>query len=130
MKYTPHDNTTKIFMTERGDPRGYFDVYEDSCTLERELRIRDGANTCLRLASGPRWELRWSGFGNTLSQDCVNVKLLVAAAAEEPEVPEPEVPEPETPEPETPEPETPEPETPEPETPEPEVPEPEVPAKW
>jgi len=67
-QYTSYDNTTKIFMTQRGDPRARFNVLDgcnpDSAEPQKLLRLRTG-DVCVRLASGLRWEFRFSGSGNT-----------------------------------------------------------------
>ncbi|KAF8544592.1 hypothetical protein BDD12DRAFT_723258 [Trichophaea hybrida] len=68
-EYTSKDNTTKIFMTQRGDPRAYFDAVEgcnpDTGMPQVFLRLR-GGRVCVRVASGGRWEFRYSGWGNQL----------------------------------------------------------------
>lgn len=72
-QYTPEDNTTKLFMTERGDPRAIFDVvYGCSPTgeLQKELSFKAradllGGHICVRTASQDRYEFRYSPPGNT-----------------------------------------------------------------
>ncbi|KAI5812286.1 hypothetical protein BZA77DRAFT_390809 [Pyronema omphalodes] len=80
-EYTARDNTTKIFMTQRGDPRAYFDVYDgcnpDTGAPQMILRLRNGDKVCVRRASGLRDEFRYSGNGNTLDAGCVHVDLGV-----------------------------------------------------
>jgi hypothetical protein len=62
-------------MTQRGDPRAYFNVVnhpaitvpgcEDPLAGAQEMRLSNGGNVCVRRASGGRWEFRYSGKGNT-----------------------------------------------------------------
>ncbi|RPB01016.1 hypothetical protein L873DRAFT_726199 [Choiromyces venosus 120613-1] len=86
-EYTASDNTTKMFLTNRGDPRALFDAgwgcngTDDS--LQRELVFRGrgtlpGGHICVRLASGNRWEFRYSPPGNTAFGGlCIKVKLAL-----------------------------------------------------
>lgn len=73
-QYTADDNTTKLFMTERGDPKAYFQpVYgcnpdTDAVQLELDFISRaalPGGFICVRSASGDRHEFRYSPPGNT-----------------------------------------------------------------
>ncbi|TGZ82172.1 hypothetical protein EX30DRAFT_388482 [Ascodesmis nigricans] len=87
-EYTARDNTTKLFMTQRGDPRAVFDVWHgchsDTGVQQYELVMRegpelkrDGGNICVRPASGGRTEFRWSPKGNPLDNEgCTNVVLV------------------------------------------------------
>ncbi|ATY67185.1 carbohydrate-binding WSC domain [Cordyceps militaris] len=89
-EYTAFDNTTKMFMTERGDPRGIFDVRygcnPDTDKVQTELVFKErsgvtGGHLCFRLAAGNRHECRYSPPGNTLvdlpNQLCIKVTLVV-----------------------------------------------------
>jgi len=62
-----------MFMTERGDPRAVYDVAY-SCSAEGNLQTElvfkaraedQGGDICVRLASGNRYEFRYSPPGNT-----------------------------------------------------------------
>lgn len=73
-QYTADDNTTKLFMTERGDPKAYFQpVYgcnPDTDAVQTELEFVSraalpGGFICFRSASGERHEARYSPPGNT-----------------------------------------------------------------
>ncbi|KHN94740.1 uncharacterized protein MAM_07336 [Metarhizium album ARSEF 1941] len=73
-QYTAFDNTTKVFMTERGDPRAIYDVAygcnPDTDALQTELVFKEragvtGGHICVRPASGNRYEFRYSPPGNT-----------------------------------------------------------------
>ncbi|KAG0636670.1 hypothetical protein HOY80DRAFT_976530 [Tuber brumale] len=86
-EYTASDNTTKMFFTGRGDPRAMFDAgwgcnaTDDS--VQRELVFRGrgtslGGHICVRLASGNRWEFRYSPPGNTAAgRLCIKVTLAL-----------------------------------------------------
>lgn len=66
-------------MTQRNDRRAIWELWQDGCTYGKELRISDAAEVCVRSASGGRWEVRWSGRGNSKrGTGCVPVKLLVS----------------------------------------------------
>lgn len=63
-----------MFMTERGDPRAVYDVVRgcnpDTDEVQTELAFKGradvtGGHLCVRLASGNRWEFRYSPPGNT-----------------------------------------------------------------
>ncbi|KAA8902909.1 hypothetical protein FN846DRAFT_899407 [Sphaerosporella brunnea] len=80
-EYTAYDNTTKMFMTQRNDPRAAFEVW-DGCDPDSDLgklvlRLKGGDAVCVRPASGERWEFRFSGKGNTKDAGCVHVELGV-----------------------------------------------------
>ena len=65
-KYTPEDNTTKMFMTERGDPKALFDVVYgcnvDTDALQLELVLR--ARGTVPETSGEFWTGDfWKGNG-------------------------------------------------------------------
>lgn len=63
------DGTTKLFFTKRSqDPRAIFDVYGGCATNVYELKLRDGADVCVRKASGDRWEFRYTPVGNALGK--------------------------------------------------------------
>ncbi|KAI5776702.1 hypothetical protein EDC01DRAFT_761946 [Geopyxis carbonaria] len=85
-EYTPADNTTKIFFTQRGDPRAYLNAYAGcnatSGEAQTELALANGGDVCVRPASGERWEFRYSGVGNTRTgvKGCVVVRLGVVFA--------------------------------------------------
>ncbi|KID95222.1 carbohydrate-binding WSC domain protein, partial [Metarhizium majus ARSEF 297] len=89
-EYTAFDNTTKMFMTERGDPRAVYDVVRgcnpDTDEVQTELAFKGradvtGGHLCVRLASGNRWEFRYSPPGNTAVDNpdrlCIKVTLAV-----------------------------------------------------
>ncbi|RDL31498.1 Carbohydrate-binding WSC-containing protein [Venustampulla echinocandica] len=85
-EYTPEDNTTKMFMTDRGDPRAIYDVVygcSPSGQVQKELRFkaRDtllGGHICVRLTSGDRYEFRYSPPGNTATDRlCIKVTLAI-----------------------------------------------------
>ncbi|EFY85546.1 hypothetical protein J3459_022293 [Metarhizium acridum] len=89
-EYTAFDNTTKMFMTERGDPRAVYDVAHgcdpDTDAVQTELVFKEragvpGGHVCVRLASGNRWEFRYSPPGNTAVDNadrlCIKVTLAV-----------------------------------------------------
>ncbi|KAL8403849.1 hypothetical protein RB594_008920 [Gaeumannomyces avenae] len=88
-EYELADNTTKMFMTERGDPRAVYDVVygcnPDTDELQTELAFRargslPGGHICVRTASGDRHEFRYSPPGNpawTPARPCMEVKLVV-----------------------------------------------------
>ncbi|RPB12990.1 hypothetical protein P167DRAFT_605277 [Morchella conica CCBAS932] len=86
-EYTATDNTTKLFMTQRGDPRAFFDVgygcNQTDDKLQTELHFRGrgtlpGGHICVRLASGNRYEFRYSPPGNTASgRLCIKVTLAI-----------------------------------------------------
>ncbi|KAI0889373.1 uncharacterized protein GGS22DRAFT_153739 [Annulohypoxylon maeteangense] len=73
-EYEPKDNTTKMFMTERGDPRAIFDVVygcnPDTDALQTELAIKSrgdeelGGNVGVRPFNG-NFDFRWTPEGNT-----------------------------------------------------------------
>ncbi|KAF0326773.1 hypothetical protein K4K61_009935 [Colletotrichum sp. SAR11_59] len=91
-EYTADDNTTKLFMTERGDPKAYFQpVYgcnpdTDAVQLELDFISRatlPGGFICVRSASGDRHEFRYSPPGNTAVREdrpCYEVTLAVVQA--------------------------------------------------
>ncbi|OAA80372.1 hypothetical protein LEL_03858 [Akanthomyces lecanii RCEF 1005] len=87
-EYTASDDTTKMFMTERGDPRAIYDVRygcnPDTDAVQTELVFKErsgvtGGHLCIRPASGNRHEFRYSPPGNTLvdspSRLCIKVTL-------------------------------------------------------
>ncbi|KAL2755425.1 hypothetical protein ACRALDRAFT_1064452 [Sodiomyces alcalophilus JCM 7366] len=91
-EYLVTDNTTKLFMTERGDPRAIFQpVYgcnPDTDELQVELEFVErrgegdvpGGHICVRSASGERHEFRWSPHENPAWDDerpCMPVTLVV-----------------------------------------------------
>ncbi|OAA43772.1 hypothetical protein NOR_04347 [Metarhizium rileyi] len=90
-EYTAFDNTTKMFMTERGDPRAVYDVAygcnPDTDAVQTQLVFKEragaaaGGHICVRLASGNRYEFRYSPPGNTAVDDparqCIQVTLAV-----------------------------------------------------
>ncbi|TLD12955.1 uncharacterized protein PgNI_04428 [Pyricularia grisea] len=91
-EYTETDNTTKLFMTERGDPRAIFHpIYScnpDTDELQTELAFvaralegeAPGGHICVRSASGERHEFRWSPAGNPAEdpeRPCMPVNLVV-----------------------------------------------------
>ncbi|KAL0640770.1 hypothetical protein Q9L58_000076 [Maublancomyces gigas] len=86
-EYTATDNTTKIFMTERGDPRAFFDVIygcnQTDGSVQKELSFSGrgtlpGGHICVRLASGDRYEFRYSPPGNTATARlCMKVTLAI-----------------------------------------------------
>ncbi|KLU86952.1 hypothetical protein MAPG_05959 [Magnaporthiopsis poae ATCC 64411] len=88
-EYELADNTTKMFMTERGDPRAVYDVVygcnPDTDRVQTELAFRargslPGGHICVRTASGERHEFRYSPPGNTAwtpERPCMEVKLVV-----------------------------------------------------
>ncbi|KAM3458267.1 hypothetical protein MY3296_000473 [Beauveria thailandica] len=89
-EYTAFDDTTKMFMTERGDPRAIYDVkYGCNPTtdaVQTELAFKErsgvtGGHLCVRLASGNRYEFRYSPPGNTLVNNpdhlCIKVTLAI-----------------------------------------------------
>ncbi|KAI0007210.1 hypothetical protein F4779DRAFT_593095 [Xylariaceae sp. FL0662B] len=88
-EYSPEDNTTKMFMTERGDPRAYYDVVygcnpdTDAVQTELAFKARDvleGGHICVRSASGDRYEFRYSPPNNTAwtpERPCIQVTLAV-----------------------------------------------------
>ncbi|GJC83393.1 hypothetical protein ColLi_06231 [Colletotrichum liriopes] len=72
-EYTADDNTTKMFMTQRGDPKAFFQpVYgcnpeTDAVQVELDFVSRaalPGGFICFRSASGERHEARYSPPGN------------------------------------------------------------------
>lgn len=87
-EYTARDNTTKLFMTQRGDPRAIFDLWEgchpETGETQQELvmreapgQVRNGGNICVRPASGGRWEFRWSPKDNPVyPRGCIDVVLV------------------------------------------------------
>ncbi|EFY95134.1 hypothetical protein X797_011805 [Metarhizium robertsii] len=89
-QYTPFDNTTKMFMTERGDPRAVYDVVRrcnpETHKLQEELAFKSladvtGGHICVRRASEKRWDVRYSPPGNTAVDNpdklCIKVTLVV-----------------------------------------------------
>lgn len=91
-EYLISDNTTKLFMTERGDPRAIFQpVYgcnPDTDELQIELEFVEnqdptepsGGNICVRSASGDRYEFRWSPPENPAydpNRPCYPVTLAI-----------------------------------------------------
>ncbi|KAF4777691.1 hypothetical protein HER10_EVM0005870 [Colletotrichum scovillei] len=91
-EYTADDNTTKMFMTERGDPKAFFQpVYgcnpdTDAVQVELDFVSRaavPGGFICFRSASGERHEARYSPPGNTViraDRPCYEVTLAVVPA--------------------------------------------------
>ncbi|KAH8599483.1 hypothetical protein B0O99DRAFT_737353 [Bisporella sp. PMI_857] len=92
-EYTVEDNTTKLSMTERSDPRAIFDVIygcnpdNDQLQLQVNFKARDtlpGGHICVRTASGGRYEFRYSPPGNTvvapIDRPCIKVTLAVVSA--------------------------------------------------
>lgn len=74
LQYTAFDNTTKMFMTQRGDPRAVYDVRYgcnvDTDQLQTELVFKErsgvlGGEICVRATDGNRHEFRYSPPGNT-----------------------------------------------------------------
>ncbi|KAK6958289.1 hypothetical protein Daesc_001087 [Daldinia eschscholtzii] len=73
-EYEVKDNTTKMFMTERGDPRAIFDVVygcnPDTDALQTELSFKSrgdleiGGNIGVRPFNG-MYDFRWTPAGNT-----------------------------------------------------------------
>ncbi|KAK1985216.1 hypothetical protein LZ30DRAFT_584589, partial [Colletotrichum cereale] len=73
-EYTADDNTTKMSMTKRGDPKAFFyPVYEcnsetDAVQVKLDFMPRatlPGGSICFRSTSGERHEARYSPPGNT-----------------------------------------------------------------
>ncbi|KAI0852869.1 hypothetical protein F5Y00DRAFT_258124 [Daldinia vernicosa] len=72
--YEVKDNTTKMFMTERGDPRAIYDVVygcnPDTDALQTELSFKSrggieiGGNIGVRPFNG-MYDFRWTPAGNT-----------------------------------------------------------------
>ncbi|KAI1496387.1 hypothetical protein F5X99DRAFT_400628 [Biscogniauxia marginata] len=91
-EYEPADNTTKMFMTERGDPRAIYDVVygcnpdTDAVQTELAFKARDtleGGHICVRPTSGERHEFRYSPPDNTAStpdRPCIQVTLAIISA--------------------------------------------------
>ncbi|CAG8951103.1 hypothetical protein HYFRA_00006501 [Hymenoscyphus fraxineus] len=89
-EWTPEDNTTKMFMTNRvEDPRAIFDIIygcSPENVLQQELRLNargtsHGGDVCVRLTTGDRYELRYSPPGNTpvaLKTGAVCIKVTLA----------------------------------------------------
>ncbi|KAF3062111.1 hypothetical protein GL218_03784 [Daldinia childiae] len=73
-EYEVKDNTTKMFMTERGDPRAIYDVVygcnPDTDALQTELSFKSrgdleiGGNIGVRPFNG-MYDFRWTPAGNT-----------------------------------------------------------------
>ncbi|KAH8837874.1 hypothetical protein MCOR27_004112 [Pyricularia oryzae] len=88
-EYTPEDNTTKMFMTERGDPRAVYDVAygcnPDTDEVQTELVLsargsEPGGHICVRSTSGERHEFRYSPPENPTddpARPCMSVRLAV-----------------------------------------------------
>ncbi|KAG0650106.1 WSC domain-containing [Hyphodiscus hymeniophilus] len=90
-EYSAVDNTTKMFMTERGDPRAIFQpVYgcnPDNNDLQTQLKFvtretsPTGGGVCLRIASGNRgYEFRYTPPNNPASDPtnfCMPATLIV-----------------------------------------------------
>ena len=75
-QYSDVDNTTKVFMTERSDPKAIFQpVYgcdPDNDALQTQLKLvtretsPPGGGICIRMASGNRgYEFRYFPPGDT-----------------------------------------------------------------
>ncbi|KAK2001543.1 hypothetical protein LX36DRAFT_628643 [Colletotrichum falcatum] len=91
-EYTADDNTTKLFMTERGDPKAFFQpVYgcnpeTDAVQVELDFVSRatlPGGFICFRNATGERHEARYSPPGNTAARadrPCYEVTLAIVPA--------------------------------------------------
>lgn len=89
-EYELADNTTKMFMTERGDPRAIFqpvygcdpdtDELQVELAFQRRVNSVPGGHICVRSASGARHEFRWSPFENPAfnpARPCMEVTLAV-----------------------------------------------------
>ncbi|KAM0272592.1 hypothetical protein ACHAQH_008623 [Verticillium albo-atrum] len=89
-EYTEWDNTTKLFTTERGDPRAVFQPTHacnpDTAAPQIELTFTGrqtsppGGNICVRLASGNRHEFRYSPPENPAhdpARPCIPVVLAL-----------------------------------------------------
>ncbi|KAM0322521.1 hypothetical protein ACHAQA_009367 [Verticillium albo-atrum] len=89
-EYTAYDNTTKLFTTERGDPRAIFQPTHacnpDTSAPQVELTFVQrqtsplGGHICVRLASGARHEFRYSPPGNPAhdpARPCIPVVLAL-----------------------------------------------------
>lgn len=90
-EYLITDNTTKLFMTERGDPRAVFQptygCNPDTDELQVELSFvlnQDsevpGGNICVRSAAGDTHEFRWSPPENPAydpARPCFPVTLVI-----------------------------------------------------
>ncbi|KAI0875806.1 hypothetical protein GGS24DRAFT_499496 [Hypoxylon argillaceum] len=89
--YEPLDNTTKMFMTERGDPRAVWDVVygcdPDTDALQVELAFKERADTPavfgglmgVRPFNG-NYDFRWKGPGTSVNdpdRPWVHVTLVV-----------------------------------------------------
>ncbi|KAI1153307.1 hypothetical protein F4825DRAFT_449603 [Nemania diffusa] len=90
-EYEPLDNTTKMFMTERGDPRAVWDVVygcdPDTDALQVELAFKERADTPavfgglmgVRPFNG-NYDFRWKGPGTSVNdpdRPWVHVTLVV-----------------------------------------------------
>jgi hypothetical protein len=73
LQYEPLDNTTKMFMTERGDPRAIWDVVygcnpdDDALQVELKFKARDtelGGLMGVRPFNG-NYDFRWKGPGTS-----------------------------------------------------------------
>jgi hypothetical protein len=72
LEYNSQDNTTKMFMTDRGDPRGIFDVVygcnADTDELQTELHVKSrgdieqGGEMGVKPA-GANFDMRWRAPG-------------------------------------------------------------------
>ncbi|KAL0938321.1 uncharacterized protein CTRU02_204931 [Colletotrichum truncatum] len=92
-EYTADDNTTKLFMTQRGDPKAFFQpIYgcnpeTDAVQIELDFISRaalPGGFICVRSASGGRHEFRYSPPGNTVIREdrpCYEVTLALVPAS-------------------------------------------------
>lgn len=91
-EYELADNTTKLFMTERGDPRAIFAPTYACNTETDELQVElafverrggedgPGGHICVRSASGERYEFRYSPPENpayTEDRPCIPVTLVL-----------------------------------------------------
>lgn len=90
-QYDPLENTTKEFMTARGDPRAVYNVAYTCINgfLQKQLVFASygvlpggtpGGNNCVRVASGNRgYEFRYSPPGNMGPNlgECITVALIV-----------------------------------------------------
>ncbi|KAF9870600.1 hypothetical protein CkaCkLH20_11906 [Colletotrichum karsti] len=91
-EYTADDNTTKLFMTQRGDPKAFFqptygcNAETDAVQVELDFISRaalPGGFICVRSASGDRHEFRYSPPGNTAVREdrpCYEVTLALVEA--------------------------------------------------
>ncbi|KAI0391105.1 hypothetical protein F5Y17DRAFT_25768 [Xylariaceae sp. FL0594] len=89
-EYEPLDNTTKMFMTERGDPRAIWDVVygcdpDNTDALQTELRFRSRGDLEVGGLLGVRpfngmYDFRWKGPGTSVNdpnRPWIHVTLVV-----------------------------------------------------